>query len=196
MRCGRMAWLVLAFLGAWIATGPAAAASFTFTRTNYTLTVTPTGPTLLTIAPGATFSIAGSWSAAYNGIGCAGCPTQLYLHFFAGAAAPGDPLVLGQINLFDSVDAPVRVPSASGRYAGTFTAPTRPDTYYISGIETLNFPSAFSTLQNAGFSTPDPWAYLVTVPAAPAAVPGPASLLVLGTGLLGLAAVRRRPAPG
>jgi hypothetical protein len=164
----------------------------TFTRTNYTLTVTPAGSTTLTVDPGETFSISGNWSAAYNGIGCAGCPTQLYLVFFSPVSQPGDPANYGQIDLFDSVVAPVNLQSASGTYAQAFTAPSRLGTYYIGANHTLNFPSAFSANVSGSFSTPDPWAYQVTVAEPAAAVPAPAGLLLFAPALLALGLTRRR----
>jgi hypothetical protein len=172
--------------------GAGGADAATFTRTNYTLTVTPSGPTSLTLDPGEDFAISGTWSASYNGIGCAGCPTQLYLVFFSPVGQPGDPANFGQINLFDSVNAPVNVPTASGTYAQTFTAPARLGTYYIGANHTLNFPSAFSAGVSGGFSQPDAWAYEITVAEPATAVPAPAGLLVLGPALLALGVARRR----
>ncbi|PWS37458.1 hypothetical protein DFH01_11535 [Falsiroseomonas bella] len=173
-----------------LAAGSAQAA--TFLRTNYTLTVTPTGPTELVLDPGEAFSITGSWSAAYNAIGCPGCPTQLYLVFFAPVGQPGDPANYGQINLFDSVIAPVNLQSASGAYAGTFAAPNRLGTYYVGANHTLNFPSFFSADVSGSFSQPDPWAYRVTVAEPVAVVSAPAALLVFAPALLALGLTRRR----
>lgn len=163
---------------------PVTASPATYVLNNQNLIVTPTDLQIRTLAPGESFSIAGSWSSTYNsGGGCGSCYTQTYL-----AGLPG---LIAQVNLFDpnsqGSSPGAYFSSGSGTYASIFTAPTTPGTYYIGAGLSLDFNFVSGVVGAANGL--DQVSYAITV-----AVPEPATFALFGLGLAGLATFGRRRA--
>lgn len=90
-------------------------------------TITDSGSDVLTVAPGASITVSGTWSTTETDTSyCPDCIIQIYLSGL-------QPLV-AQDNLAQGVGF-----VDSGDYTFTFTAPTTPGTYYVGGATTLQF---------------------------------------------------------
>ncbi len=103
------------------------ATSVTYDYIHGPYTISDSGPDVLNVGPGASFTVSGDWSSSQTDDSyCPGCVIQLYL-----AGLPGLP---GQADLVSSEGI-----TASGGYSQMFTAPTTLGTYYIGGTYSLQF---------------------------------------------------------
>ena len=66
------------------------ASSVTYAYIHGPYTITDNGPDVLNVAPGASFTVSGDWSASLTDDSyCPGCVIQLYLGWIAGAVRSG-----------------------------------------------------------------------------------------------------------
>ncbi len=101
--------------------------SVDYTYIHGPFTITDSGPDVLNVTPGASFTVSGDWSISdVNSSYCPDCIIQIYL---AGLSP-----LSGQADLAQGIGF-----NDSGSYSQAFTAPTAPGTYYIGGVFTLQY---------------------------------------------------------
>jgi PEP-CTERM motif len=144
-----------------------------------TFNITDSGPDVLNINPGDSFTVSGTWSINTTDMNyCPGCVIQVYL---AGITP-----LSGQANL-DSFQG---LNFDTGTYSQTFTAPTGPGTYYIGGAETLDY--QFDPV-SGGPNGSNLVSYQINVSAVPE--PSTWAMMILGFAGIGFVAYRRKAKP-
>jgi hypothetical protein len=175
-----------------VSAAPAIAANYTpASSVDYgfihgTFNITDSGPNVLYVNPGDSFTVSGTWSI-HTVDQNAFCPTCIIELYLAGISP-----LSGQANLasFGGNGVPN---FGTGAYSLTLIAPTAPGTYYIAGAQTLDF--QFDPV-HGGDNLSLPLTnvnYQINVGAVPE--PSTWAMMILGFAGVGFMAYRRKSRP-